>query len=32
MREPGGDVDIPTGLAGMLHERGIERVTVVGAD
>lgn len=30
MREPGGDVDIPTGLASMLHERGIERVTVVG--
>lgn len=30
MREPGGDVDIPTGLAGLLRERGIERVVVVG--
>jgi nicotinamidase/pyrazinamidase len=30
MREPGGDVDIPTGLAGLLHERGIGRVVVVG--
>lgn len=30
MREPGGDVDIPTGLAGMLRERGIERAVVVG--
>jgi nicotinamidase/pyrazinamidase len=30
MREPGGDVDIPTGLAGLLRDRGIERVVVVG--
>ena len=30
MREPGGDVDIPTGLAGLLRERGIERVIVCG--
>ena len=30
MREPGGDVDIPTGLTGLLRERGIERVVVVG--
>ena len=30
MREPGGDVDIPTGLAGLLRERGIERLVVVG--
>ena len=30
MREPGGEVDIPTGLAGLLRERGIERVVVVG--
>ncbi len=30
MREPGGSVDIPTGLAGLLRERGIERVVVVG--
>lgn len=30
MRQPGGDVDIPTGLAGLLRERGIERVVVVG--
>ncbi|WP_420452380.1 isochorismatase family protein [Ilumatobacter sp.] len=30
MREPGGDVDIPTGLAGLLRERGIEHVVVVG--
>ncbi|BAN04247.1 isochorismatase family protein [Ilumatobacter coccineus] len=30
MREPGGDVDIPTGLAGLLRERGVERVVVVG--
>lgn len=30
MRELGSDVDFPTGLAGMLHERGIERVIVVG--
>ena len=30
MREPGGDVDIPTGLAGLLRERGANRVVVVG--
>ena len=30
MREPGGDVDIPTGLAGLLRERGIERTVIVG--
>lgn len=30
MREPGGDVDIPTGLAGLLRERGVERVIVCG--
>jgi len=30
MREPGGDVDIPTGLAEMLHERGIEHTVIVG--
>ncbi len=30
MREPGSDVDIPTGLADLLRERGIERVVVVG--
>jgi nicotinamidase/pyrazinamidase len=30
MREPDGDFDIPTGLAGLLHERGVERVVVVG--
>ena len=30
MREPGGDVDIPTGLAGLLRERGIDDVVVVG--
>ena len=30
MREPGGDVDIPTGLAGLLRERGTSRVVVVG--
>jgi len=30
MREPGGDVDIPTGLAGLLRERGTNRVVVVG--
>jgi nicotinamidase/pyrazinamidase len=30
MREPGGIVDIPTGLAGLLRERGIERVVVCG--
>lgn len=30
MRKPGGDVDIPTGLAGLLRERKIERVVVCG--
>ena len=30
MREPGGHIDIPTGLAGLLRERGVERVVVVG--
>jgi nicotinamidase/pyrazinamidase len=30
MREPGGDANIPTGLAGLLRERGIERVVVCG--
>ena len=30
MREPGGGADIPTGLAGLLRERGIERAVVVG--
>lgn len=30
MREPGGDVDIPTGLAGLLRERQVERVVVCG--
>ena len=30
MREPGRDVDIPTGLAGLLRERSIESVVVVG--
>lgn len=30
MREPGGEVDIPTGLAGLLRERGIDQVVVVG--
>ena len=30
MREPGGDVDIPTGLSGLLRERGVEHVIVVG--
>jgi nicotinamidase/pyrazinamidase len=30
MREPGGDVDIPTGLAGLLRERSITRVVVCG--
>lgn len=30
MREPGGDIDIPTGLAGLLRERGIERTVIVG--
>jgi nicotinamidase/pyrazinamidase len=30
MREPGGDTDIPTGLSGLLRERGIERAVIVG--
>ncbi len=30
MRQPGGDVDIPTGLAGLLRERHVTRVVVVG--
>ena len=30
MREPGGDVDLPTGLAGLLRERNITRVVVCG--
>lgn len=30
MREPGGDIDIPTGLSGLLHEREIRDVVVVG--
>ena len=30
MREPGGDVDIPTGLAGLLRERGVTEVVIVG--
>ncbi len=30
MREPGGDLDIPTGLAGLLRERRTNRVVVVG--
>jgi nicotinamidase/pyrazinamidase len=30
MREPGGNVDIPTGLAGLLRDRGVEQVVVVG--
>ncbi len=30
MREPGGDVDIPTGLAGLLRERGVDHVVVCG--
>lgn len=30
MREPGGEIDIPTGLAGLLRERGIERTVIVG--
>ncbi len=30
MREPGSEVDIPTGLAGLLRERKIERVVVCG--
>lgn len=30
MREPGGDVDIPTGLAGLLRERQVDRVIVCG--
>ena len=30
MREPGGDVDIPTGLADLLRERDVSKVVVVG--
>lgn len=30
MREPGGAVDLPTGLAGLLRERSVERVVVCG--
>lgn len=30
MREPGGDVDISTGLAGLLRDRGVDHVVVVG--
>ncbi|MEL6891254.1 MAG: isochorismatase family protein [Actinomycetota bacterium] len=30
MREPGGDVDLPTGLAGLLRERGVGKVIVCG--
>ena len=30
MREPGGDVDLPTGLAGLLSERNISKVVVCG--
>ena len=30
MREPGGDVDIPTGLAGLLRDRGVQNVVVCG--
>lgn len=30
MRTPGGDADIPTGLGGLLAERGVERAVVVG--
>ena len=30
MREPGGEIDLPTGLAGLLRERSIERVVVCG--
>ena len=30
MREPGGDVDLPTGLAGLLRERNITKVVVCG--
>ena len=30
MRTPGSDVDIPTGLDGLLFQRGVERVVVVG--
>ena len=30
MREPGGDVDIPTGLAGLLRDRNVTRVVVCG--
>ncbi len=30
MREPGGTEDLPTGLAGLLRDRGVERVVVCG--
>lgn len=30
MRRPGGDVDIPTGLGGLLRERGVDTVVVCG--
>lgn len=30
MREPGGDVDIPTGLAGLLRDRGVTSAVVCG--
>lgn len=30
MRRPGGSTDIPTGLAGLLRDRGVERVVVAG--
>ncbi len=30
MREPDSTIDIPTGLAGLLRERGVARVVVVG--
>ncbi|MFN3256194.1 MAG: isochorismatase family protein [Ilumatobacter sp.] len=30
MREPGGDIDLPTGLTGLLRERSIDRVVVCG--
>ena len=30
MREPGGSVDLPTGLAGLLHERGVTHTVICG--
>lgn len=30
MRRPGSSTDLPTGLAGLLRDRGVERVVVVG--